>query len=92
MSFSFGDLFWIFFAFVALQPVIRQRVIDAMRARKIVQVEEIAGRASSFSYTEYATLLCPVCHHRLSRNLRSGGSSGRRNPNPARRCGLVAAK
>ena len=41
MSFSFGDLFWIFFAFVALQPVIRQRVIDAMRARKIVQVEEM---------------------------------------------------
>jgi hypothetical protein len=41
MSFSFGDLFWIFFAFVALQPVIRQRVIDAMRARKILQIEQM---------------------------------------------------
>jgi len=41
MSFSFSDLFWVFFALVALQPVIRQRMIDAMRTRKIVQVEQM---------------------------------------------------
>src|SRR5579872_1956660 len=36
---SIGDIFWLFFIFSALQPVIRQRVIDAMRARKIAQLE-----------------------------------------------------
>jgi ClpP class serine protease len=41
MSFSFSDLFWIFFAFVALQPVIRQRMVDAMRTRKMLQVEQM---------------------------------------------------
>jgi ClpP class serine protease len=41
MSFSFSDLFWILFALVALQPLIRQRMIDAMRTRKIQQVEQM---------------------------------------------------
>lgn len=33
------DLFWIFFVFSALQPVLRQRMLDAMRTRKIAQLE-----------------------------------------------------
>jgi ClpP class serine protease len=33
------DLFWIFFMFSALQPVLRQRMLDAMRTRKIAQLE-----------------------------------------------------
>src|SRR5712671_5565952 len=33
------DLFWIFFMLSALQPVIRQRMLDAMRMRKIGQLE-----------------------------------------------------
>lgn len=37
---SFGDLFWIFFAFVAIQPIIRQKMLDAMRTRKIAQLEQ----------------------------------------------------
>jgi ClpP class serine protease len=36
---SIGDLFWLFFMFTALQPVLRQRMNDAMRARKIAQLE-----------------------------------------------------
>ena len=33
------DIFWIFFILSALQPVIRQRMLDAMRMRKIAQLE-----------------------------------------------------
>jgi ClpP class serine protease len=36
---SVGDLFWLFFMFTALQPVLRQRMLDAMRTRKIAQLE-----------------------------------------------------
>src|SRR6202040_3322884 len=36
---SIGDLFWLFFMFTALQPVLRQRTLDAMRTRKIAQLE-----------------------------------------------------
>src|SRR5882757_4872075 len=36
---SVGDLFWLFFMFTALQPILRQRMLDAMRARKIAQLE-----------------------------------------------------
>jgi ClpP class serine protease len=37
---SIGDIFWLFFMFTALQPVLRQRMLDAMRTRKIAQVEK----------------------------------------------------
>src|SRR5580692_8550311 len=33
------DIFWIFFMLSALQPVIRQRMLDTMRMRKIAQLE-----------------------------------------------------
>lgn len=33
------DIFWIFFMLSALQPVIRQRMLDAMRMRRIAQLE-----------------------------------------------------
>src|SRR6202140_4946325 len=33
------DLFWIFFMLSALQPVLRQHMMDAMRTRKIAQLE-----------------------------------------------------
>lgn len=36
---SVMDLFWLFFIFSALQPVLRQRMLDAMRMRKIAQFE-----------------------------------------------------
>jgi ClpP class serine protease len=36
---SVGDIFWLFFMFTALQPVLRQRMNDAMRTRKIAQLE-----------------------------------------------------
>src|SRR3977135_2522027 len=36
---SVGDIFWIFFMVTALQPVIRQRMLEAMRTRKIAQIE-----------------------------------------------------
>ena len=36
---SFSDLFWLFFMLSALQPVLRQRMMDAMRMRKIAQLE-----------------------------------------------------
>src|SRR3977135_4386640 len=37
---SVGDIFWLFFMFTALQPVLRQRMLDAMRTRKIAQLEQ----------------------------------------------------
>src|ERR1700726_5003828 len=39
MSMSIGDIFWLFFMFTALQPVLRQRMMDAMRTRKIARLE-----------------------------------------------------
>src|ERR1700721_3564753 len=39
MSMSIGDIFWLFFMFTALQPLLRQRMMDAMRTRKIAQLE-----------------------------------------------------
>jgi ClpP class serine protease len=36
---SIGDLFWLFFMFTAIQPVLRQRMLEAMRTRKIAQLE-----------------------------------------------------
>ena len=41
---SVGDIFWFFFMFTALQPVLQQRMMDAMRKRKIAQME--GGRNS----------------------------------------------
>jgi len=36
---SIGDLFWLFFIFSAIQPMLRQQMLEAMRARKISQLE-----------------------------------------------------
>src|SRR6202040_3664331 len=36
---SIGDLFWLFFMFTAIQPILRQRMLEAMRVRKISQLE-----------------------------------------------------
>lgn len=36
---SFGDIFWLFFMLTALQPVLRQHMLEAMRTRKIAQIE-----------------------------------------------------
>jgi ClpP class serine protease len=40
---SIGDLFWLFFMFTAIQPMLRQRMLDAMRTRKIAQLEKERG-------------------------------------------------
>jgi ClpP class serine protease len=37
---SVGDIFWFFFMFTALQPVLRQRMLEAMRTRKIARLEK----------------------------------------------------
>ena len=34
------ELFWLFFIFSALQPVLQRRYLEAMRARKIAQIEK----------------------------------------------------
>src|SRR4029453_13621713 len=36
---SIGDLFLLFFIFSAIQPMLRQRMLEAMRVRKIAQLE-----------------------------------------------------
>jgi ClpP class serine protease len=36
---SIGDIFWLFFMFTAIQPLLRQRMLEAMRVRKINQIE-----------------------------------------------------
>jgi ClpP class serine protease len=38
---SISDLFWLFFVFTAIQPVLKQRMQDALRVRKIAQLEQI---------------------------------------------------
>jgi ClpP class serine protease len=43
MSFSISDLFWVFFIIVALQPMIRQWMVNSARMRKIVQIESKRG-------------------------------------------------
>src|SRR6195256_2729932 len=39
VSMSIGDLFWLFFMFSAIQPMLRQRMLEAMRVRKMSQLE-----------------------------------------------------
>jgi ClpP class serine protease len=36
---SMGDLVWLFFIFSAIQPMLRQQMLEAMRVRKISQLE-----------------------------------------------------
>jgi ClpP class serine protease len=36
---SITDVFWLFFMLTALQPLLRQRMLEAMRTRKIAQIE-----------------------------------------------------
>jgi len=36
---SFGDLVWLFFIFSAIQPMLQQRMLEAMRVRKLGQLE-----------------------------------------------------
>jgi hypothetical protein len=36
---SIGDLFWLFFIFSAIQPLLQQKILEAMRVRKISQLE-----------------------------------------------------
>src|SRR3954470_8893245 len=38
---SFGDLVWLFFIFSAIQPMLQQRMLEAMRTRKIAQLENM---------------------------------------------------
>jgi hypothetical protein len=40
---SITDIFWIFIMFTALQPVLRQQMMNAMRVRKIAHLESIRG-------------------------------------------------
>src|ERR1700716_874645 len=43
LAMSIADVLWLFFMFSALQPVLRQRMLEAMRARKISRVERQRG-------------------------------------------------
>src|ERR1700704_3199265 len=36
---NLADIFWLFFMFSALQPLLRQRMLEAMRMRKIAEME-----------------------------------------------------
>jgi ClpP class serine protease len=36
---SIGDLFWLFFIFSAIQPLLQQKMLEAMRVRKLSQLE-----------------------------------------------------
>ena len=44
---SITDIFWLFFMFTALQPLLRQRMLEAMRTRKSRRSSGIGTRASS---------------------------------------------
>jgi ClpP class serine protease len=43
MNFSLGDIFWVFLIFTMLQPLLKQRVIAAARARLIQKLEARRG-------------------------------------------------
>ena len=49
---SVTDLFWLFFVFSALQPVLRQRMLEVMRTRKIAQLERKLTRLLKSSRPE----------------------------------------
>jgi len=36
---TFSDLFWIFFIFAAIEPMLRQRMLDGARRRLIAKIE-----------------------------------------------------
>ena len=36
---SIGDPFWLFFIFSAIEPLLQQKMLEAMRVRKISQLE-----------------------------------------------------
>jgi hypothetical protein len=36
---SIGDLFWLFFIFSAIQPLLQQKILEAMRVRKLSQLK-----------------------------------------------------
>ena len=40
---NIADLFWLFFIFSALQPLLRQRLLERLRARKLGQIERRRG-------------------------------------------------
>lgn len=40
---SLGELFWLFILLSALQPVLGRRMLEAMRARKIIEIERRRG-------------------------------------------------
>lgn len=40
---SLSDLFWVFFIMIALQPMVRQRVLMVMRQRKIARIQAQRG-------------------------------------------------
>jgi ClpP class serine protease len=40
---NFMDLFWLFFILSALQPVIQKKLLEAMRQRKIAEIEKARG-------------------------------------------------
>ena len=40
---GFGDIFWVLIILLAVWPMLQQRMLDAMRARKIAQLERIRG-------------------------------------------------
>jgi ClpP class serine protease len=40
---SVNEIFWLLFMLAAFQPVLRQRMLEAMRARKIGQIERLRG-------------------------------------------------
>ncbi len=43
MNFNFTSLIWLIFLFIALQPVIRQRLLDTTRQRLISRIEKMRG-------------------------------------------------
>jgi ClpP class serine protease len=71
------DLFWLFFILSALQPVLRQRMMEAMRTRKIAQLERARNSRVILLVHRQETMKFlgfPVMRYRCER-LR-GGASG----------------
>ena len=75
---SIGDLFWLFFMFTALQPMMRQRMLEAMRTRKIAQLEsERKSRVILLVHRQETMRLLGLSAHALYRHQRFRGRSAR---------------
>lgn len=67
---SFLEIFWLFFMLSALQPVLRQRMLEAMRMRKTASLERKRNSRVILLVHRQDNVASGVSHHALHRRKR----------------------